>query len=175
MLPFDLSWTNLIYGPGPRVIAFVLNAQLNSLRTPDMLHLWFGLPSAACALCDAQNCTLHHVLVKCDKSLKDGGYAWRHDSVLINIEHAFVELIAAANKRKVLNATDEAKKCFESCFVRQGEKRKGPAAKPDNRDKSVVLMIGNYSWTMTIVSMSSRQLSVRLVSGLMWCFGLSVL
>ena len=77
VLPFDLSWTNLIYGPGPRVIAFVLNAQLNSLRTPDMLHLWFGLPSAACALCDAQNCTLHHVLVKCDKSLKDGRYTWR--------------------------------------------------------------------------------------------------
>ena len=37
--PFDLSWTNLIYGPGPRVIAFVLNAQINSVRTPDMLKL----------------------------------------------------------------------------------------------------------------------------------------
>ena len=30
--PFDLSWQNLIYGPGPRVIAFVLNAQINSVK-----------------------------------------------------------------------------------------------------------------------------------------------
>jgi len=34
--PFDLSWDNLIYGPGPRVIAFVLNAQINSVKTPDI-------------------------------------------------------------------------------------------------------------------------------------------
>src|SRR6185295_7406372 len=38
--PFDLSWNNLIYGPGPRVIAFVLNAQINSVKTPDMMKLW---------------------------------------------------------------------------------------------------------------------------------------
>src|SRR4051812_41603778 len=38
--PFDLSWRNLIYGPGPRVIAFVLNAHINSVRTPDMPKLW---------------------------------------------------------------------------------------------------------------------------------------
>ncbi len=39
VLPFDLSWPNLIYGPGPRIIAFVLNAQINSVRTPDMWKL----------------------------------------------------------------------------------------------------------------------------------------
>ena len=97
------------------------STQLNSLRTPDMLHLWFGLPPAACALCDAQNCTLHHVLANCQKSLTDGRYNWRHDSVLINIEHALSDLLAAANKRKITNATVEAKKAFEACFVRQGD------------------------------------------------------
>ncbi len=35
-IPLDLSWNNLIYGPGPRVIAFMLNALINSVRTPDM-------------------------------------------------------------------------------------------------------------------------------------------
>ena len=35
--PFDFSWRNLIYGPGPKVIAFVLNAQINSVKTPDMM------------------------------------------------------------------------------------------------------------------------------------------
>ena len=33
VIPFDLSWANLI-------ISFVLNAQINSVRTPDMLKLW---------------------------------------------------------------------------------------------------------------------------------------
>jgi len=71
-----------------------------------MLHLWYGLPSAACVLCDAQNCTLHHVLVKCVKSLNDGRYTWRHDSVLINIEHALANLL---------------------CQQAQGTKRDGPS------------------------------------------------
>jgi hypothetical protein len=57
VMPFDLSWENLIYGPGPRVIAFVLNAQINSVRTPDMLRLWGYTDSAACTLCGAVQCT----------------------------------------------------------------------------------------------------------------------
>jgi hypothetical protein len=36
--PFDLSWKNL-YGPGPRLLGFVLNSLINSVRTPDMLFL----------------------------------------------------------------------------------------------------------------------------------------
>jgi hypothetical protein len=55
VLPFDLSWPNLIYGPGPRVIAFVLNAQINSVRTPDMLKLWGYAQTATCALCGTCN------------------------------------------------------------------------------------------------------------------------
>ena len=40
VIPFDLSWKNLIYGPGPRIIAFVLNAQINSVKTPySLCHL----------------------------------------------------------------------------------------------------------------------------------------
>ena len=34
MIPFDLSWKNLIYGPR------LLNAQINSVKTPDMMKLW---------------------------------------------------------------------------------------------------------------------------------------
>ena len=66
VIPFDLSWTNLIYGPGPRVISFVLNSQINSVRTPDMLKLWGYIESAACKLCGANQCTIHHILVKGD-------------------------------------------------------------------------------------------------------------
>jgi hypothetical protein len=48
----------------------------------------------------------------------------------VNIENALVDLIASANKRKINNATEELKKTFEACFVRKGEKRKGPPAQP---------------------------------------------
>ena len=145
-------------------IAFVLNAQLNSLRTPDMLHLWFGLPSASCVLCDCENCTLHHVLVKCKKSLNDGRYTWRHDSVLINIEHALVDLVNAANKRKITNANDAIKKSFGSCFVRSGEKRNGPAPR---RDHPGLLGCAN-DWKL-LVDYDHRHVfpSVRRVKGLM--------
>ena len=40
VFPLDLSWNNLIYGPGPKVIAFILNSMINSVKTPDMLKLW---------------------------------------------------------------------------------------------------------------------------------------
>ena len=84
-------------------------------------------------LCEAQNCTLHHVLAKCQKSLSDGRYNWRHDSVLVNIENALAALLAVANQRKVVNVSVEAKKSFEACFVREGEKRKGSAVRPPDR------------------------------------------
>jgi hypothetical protein len=132
VLPFDLSWANLIYGPGPQVISFVLNAQINSLRTPDMLHLWYDIPSASCPLCNAEKCTTHHVLANCPTALEGGRYTWRHDSVLINIEHALAGLIAVANKRKVVDAAADCKKSFQACFVRAGEKKKAPS-KPPNR------------------------------------------
>ena len=73
VLPFDLSWSNLIYGPGPRIIAFVLNAQINSVRTPDMLKLWNYTQTAVCALCGHMQCTLHHILVNCSCVLSKAG------------------------------------------------------------------------------------------------------
>ena len=49
--PFDFSWKNLIYGPGPHVIRFVLNSLINCMQTPDMLRLWGYTPTAFCSLC----------------------------------------------------------------------------------------------------------------------------
>jgi hypothetical protein len=54
-IPFDFSWPNLLYGPGPHVIRFVLNAQINSVRTPDMLKPWGYQASAECKLCGRTN------------------------------------------------------------------------------------------------------------------------
>ena len=67
IIPFDLSWKNLIWGPGPRVISFALNAAINSLPTPDMLALMGYKPNGKCNLCGMKQCTLFHILVNCKK------------------------------------------------------------------------------------------------------------
>jgi len=124
VVPFDLSWKNLIYGPGPRVIAFVLNAQINSVRTPDMLKLWGYIPSAECILCKAEKCTLHHILVNCKFALNQGRYTWRHDSVLSSIEVALRKVLGAVNSRVKPDVfADVAKKSFKMSFVREGERK----------------------------------------------------
>ena len=131
VMPFDLSWENLIYGPGPRVIAFVLNAQINSVRTPDMLRLWGYTDSAACTLCGAVQCTLHHLLVNCKYALEQGRYTWRHDSVLKCMERALQELVTMFNGRAKPSVFAEvARKDFASSFVRAGQKNKVPRDKP---------------------------------------------
>jgi hypothetical protein len=56
--PFDLSWKNLLYGPGPRLLGFVLNSLINSVRTPDMLFLWGYTATADCPLCVERKCTM---------------------------------------------------------------------------------------------------------------------
>ena len=86
VIPFDLSWRNLIYGPGPKLIAFVLNATINWAQTPDLLLLWGKSKVSKCALCGASPCSLHHILVNCSVALNGKRYTWRHDSVLNTIQ-----------------------------------------------------------------------------------------
>jgi len=98
--PFDLSWRNLIWGPGPRIISFVLNAAINSLPTPSMLHLMNLSPVEKCGLCGAPKCTLFHILVKCDKALIDKRFTWRHDSVLATLLQILVPSLIRHNASK---------------------------------------------------------------------------
>ena len=122
MKPFDLSWSNLIYGPGPRVIAFVLNAQINSVRTPDMLKLWGYVQSANCPLCQHKQCTLHHILVNCRFALEQGRYTWRHDSVLLDIETTFKKVITLFNSRKLWRNRKKRLQAKLYCCWCSGEK-----------------------------------------------------
>jgi ssDNA thymidine ADP-ribosyltransferase, DarT/zinc-binding in reverse transcriptase len=126
VIPFDLSWQNLIYGPGPRVISFLLNAQINSVRTPDMLKLWGYLESAACTLCGAPQCTLHHLLVNCEFARTQGRYTWRHDSVLMHIEQVLRDTILRVNDQKPVVFAEVARKEFHANFVKAGQKLKTP-------------------------------------------------
>jgi len=118
--PFDLSWQNLVFAP-PRLISFVLNAQINSVRTPDMLKLWGYSESAVCPLCDTDPCTLHHILVNCDYALNQKRYNWRHDSVLANIEVALLKLLNGFNSKRPVSLVNATKQSFKASFVRKGE------------------------------------------------------
>lgn len=96
-VPFDFSWNNLIYGTNPHVLRFVLNATINCNKTPDMLRLWGYTTKACCLLCGGSQCTLHHILVNCQVSLKNKRYTWRHDSILANLEPVLQKRISEAN------------------------------------------------------------------------------
>jgi hypothetical protein len=116
--PFDFSWKNLLSGPGPRLLSFVLNSLINSVRTPDMLRLWNYKRTAECPLCFAPLCTLHHELVGCPIALHQGRYSWRHDSVLANIESALEGLLRRLRSRA--SRLSLLKQSFSTSFVKHG-------------------------------------------------------
>jgi hypothetical protein len=135
--PFDLSWQNLITTP-PSLIKFVLNAQINCVRTPDMLKLWGYTESATCPLCNAAQCTLHHILVGCVFALDQKRYTWRHDSVLKNIEVSLAALVADFNHRKPRTLLKATRETFNACFVRKGETKKRVSQPPERFSQSVL-------------------------------------
>jgi len=46
--PFKLTWENLIFGPGSKLLSFVLNCTSNSVITPAMLKMLGYATSCAC-------------------------------------------------------------------------------------------------------------------------------
>jgi hypothetical protein len=105
----------------PSLIKFVLNAQINCVRTPDMLKLWGYTTVATCPLCSANQCTLHHILVNCNFALDQKRYTWRHDSVLKNIEVSLAALVADFNRKQPRVLVKTTRETFNTCFVRKGE------------------------------------------------------
>jgi hypothetical protein len=131
-VPVDLSWKNLIYGPGPHVIKFVLNATVNWVKTPDLLQLWGYKQRAQCVLCGCDLCTLHHILVGCKTALKSKRYNWRHDSVLQRVAYELRPLVEEANARPTKPRTTPH---ISSSFVLPGAEPK--ATKKSHRSSSL--------------------------------------
>lgn len=120
---FDYSWNNVLFGPGPRIVSFVLNATINSLPTPDMLKLMNISHDATCKICGAPRCTLHHILVGCSRALQDKRYTWRHDSVLNSLSQAIKERIDLHNQSPVRPPKIPS---IRQCFVRAGSSASVP-------------------------------------------------
>jgi hypothetical protein len=117
--PADLSWRNLIYGPGPHVIKFILNATVNWLKTPDMMKIWGYKQTAFCSLCRHPQCTLHHIISGCPCALDQGRYTWRHDSILEYLGQVIQELVDRANAKEPEKAVVPH---IDKNFVRAGDK-----------------------------------------------------
>ena len=83
--PLDFSWNTIIYGPGKTIIAFLINASINSLPSPYLRKLMGYKQSSRCSLCNNDNCNMSHILDGCFFSLEAGKYTWRHDSVLLTL------------------------------------------------------------------------------------------
>ena len=142
--PFDLSWKNLIYGPGPHLLKFVLNSIINCVQTPDMLNLWGYTSSAYCSLCGAPQCTLHHILANCEHALNGSRYNWRHDSILANMEPVLRAHVAATNSSRSEHKVPE----IERSFLKEGttpskKKSQGSVCRPS-------LLQGVSDWKLQI-------------------------
>ena len=82
----------------------MLNAAINSLPTPSMLHLMELSPVEICGLCGAPKCTIFHILVGCTKALIDKRYTWRHDSVLATMLQILVPILIRHNASKPVHS-----------------------------------------------------------------------
>src|SRR5690349_14799214 len=85
-----------------------------------MLKLWGYTTTANCSLCGHTQCTL----VNCPFALNQGRYTWRHDSVLLDVERALINLLASFNSKKVTCFAEIAKKDFKSSFIRAGKQKR---------------------------------------------------
>jgi hypothetical protein len=117
VFPFDLSWNNLILGPGGRIVSFVLNATHNSVMTPDLREICGYVADPVCKLCRSSKATLHHILAGCDHARADHRYTWRHDSVLASLLQ-FIQPVVVGHNAKTPSAPSVPK--ISSSFVPAG-------------------------------------------------------
>ncbi|HXF28741.1 MAG TPA: hypothetical protein VN457_02740 [Chlamydiales bacterium] len=61
----DFTWQKIFTGYSDKLLKFVLNANLNTLATPDNLRRWNKIKDAYCGLCTQGFVTLQHVLAGC--------------------------------------------------------------------------------------------------------------
>lgn len=97
--PLDFSWNTLIYGPGKAIIAFLLNASINSLPSPYLRRLMGYKQTSRCKLCKHFNCNLSHILAGCHTALTSKKYTWRHDSVLLTLSNAIGPHLISHNSK----------------------------------------------------------------------------
>ena len=146
MMKQDRSWQFLLYQCSERFLKFVINAQLNTLPTPDNLRRWNANKEGVCGLCNTKHATLCHILAGCpwvrdheNKLNREDRYTWRHNNVLLSIYQAVKAQLAVVNKRTIVN---EGKQPLP--FLRAGQAP--PRTKREKKQFTVSLLRGANDW-----------------------------
>ena len=84
-------WHSISQEMTENIYRFARQALIFSLPVRNNLKRWKKVNSDACPLCDGKQTQLH-VLNHCVKSLNDGRYTWRHDSILYTIMYYVKQL-----------------------------------------------------------------------------------
>ena len=143
--PFDLSWRNLIWGSlSTHVLKFVLNATVNWVRTPALLHLWGYKQDCCCCLCGANKCTLHHILSNCNFSLNSGRYTWRHNSVLALISQSIQDYLCYINNQQQSESVNVIQ------FVKAGASQHTLKSKRKQRHSNGNMLSNASDWKMLV-------------------------
>ena len=77
----DLIWQSHLFNLPSGTLKFLLNAVCDTLPTRSNLFRWGKITNSNCLLC-GQTETTRHILSGCRKSLVQGRYTWRHDSIV---------------------------------------------------------------------------------------------
>ena len=73
------------------IFNFMIKYLNNTLPTKKNLHKWSLSGSPSCSFCLSPE-TFQHVVSSCNSYLADGGYTWRHNSVLLFLARSFSSL-----------------------------------------------------------------------------------
>ncbi len=119
----DLTWDKML-NYTPNLLKFTINAQTNTLPSPDNLRRWNQTKYAMCGLCGIVGVTLAHILCGCGwvhgvelRSSKGSRYKWRHDCILATLTATIRNRIKVVNDLPL--TAGERKKHFIR-FVKAG-------------------------------------------------------
>ena len=104
MMAKDLTWNKILTGQSEKLLKFVLNANLQTLATPDNLRQWKVAYDAPCGLCTKHNVGLSHILAGCpwvlqmeNKLPREDRNTWRHNCVLLELAGAIQRKVSDVN------------------------------------------------------------------------------
>ncbi|RXN29065.1 hypothetical protein ROHU_018794 [Labeo rohita] len=131
----NISWTDVWKIPQAR-LSFLIRSTYNMLPCPRNLHQWFG-SEESCALCNAPNASLQHILSGCKIALSQGRYRWRHDQVLRKLAEVLEE--CRQDSKQPPSAEDP------TIFVSEGGVRRSTRSRETAR-----LFSSNQEWNMRV-------------------------
>jgi hypothetical protein len=132
--PLDFSWKTLIFGPGKRIISFLLNATINSIPSPFLLRLMNQQKSAKCKLCSNSNCNTSHILAGCNVALTSKRYTWRHDSVLLTLKPELENRVNSQNKLPIRDDNFVKPIHISNSFIKAGSNTTSTVSKSSDRN-----------------------------------------